>query len=230
MTIHDGQKPELKPIAFLHNDPERFDVIHAKVKELWLKFKPDHVEHYSIPLYSKEDASAAANQFFGNHYAKRYEELAAALISAAPADANAGGQQELWTYRRYGSEPEKGYTIIAKRPNATHGDDIAYLGDGDIAEKAAERICAAHNAALRPNAHTAPEVSADVVRDAERYRKLMWNVDHGFWGVCEHIVVDRLGATDPNWMDDKAMADVVIDNLPPVAAISRMRENGGEEK
>jgi len=39
-----------KPIAWQH-DVREVDVIHDKVKQLWLAVKPKHVEHYTIPLY-----------------------------------------------------------------------------------------------------------------------------------------------------------------------------------
>lgn len=39
------------PIAWMHNDPKRRDIIHEDVKQLWLKVRPQQVEHYTIPLY-----------------------------------------------------------------------------------------------------------------------------------------------------------------------------------
>lgn len=57
-----------------------------------------------------------------------------------------------WSYRRYGSEPDKGYTIIAKEHGATHGTPIAYLADGEVAGQAAQDICNAHNAAITAEA------------------------------------------------------------------------------
>lgn len=47
-----------------------------------------------------------------------------------------------WSYHRYGSEPMKGYTLLAG------GSPIAYLGDGEMAEKIVGEVCAAHNATL----------------------------------------------------------------------------------
>lgn len=44
----------IRPIAWLHDQPERYDVIHDEVKELWLRAKPKQVEHYTIPLYRRD--------------------------------------------------------------------------------------------------------------------------------------------------------------------------------
>jgi len=35
----------------MHDQPGRFEAIHAEAKELWLKAWPKQVEHYTIPLY-----------------------------------------------------------------------------------------------------------------------------------------------------------------------------------
>lgn len=49
-----------------------------------------------------------------------------------------------WTYRRYGSPPDKGYTITYA--DRLHNQEpIAFIGDSDIAQKAADAICDAHN-------------------------------------------------------------------------------------
>lgn len=73
----------------------------------------------------------------------------AAIRAALEAPAAASGAGTHWTYRRYGSEPQKGYNIVAlPHQGATHGEFIANLGDGDAAGKAAEALCEAHNAAL----------------------------------------------------------------------------------
>lgn len=54
-----------------------------------------------------------------------------------------------WAYRRYGSEPQKGYTIVSRAAGATHGGTpVAYLGDGELAGDAVQAICEAHNAAF----------------------------------------------------------------------------------
>lgn len=39
------------PIAWLHDQPGRYEVLHEKVKALWMKSYPKQVEHYTIPLY-----------------------------------------------------------------------------------------------------------------------------------------------------------------------------------
>lgn len=46
----------MKPIAWLHN-AGRYDVIHDEVKNLWLRTRPEHVEHYTIPLFREEGTS-----------------------------------------------------------------------------------------------------------------------------------------------------------------------------
>jgi hypothetical protein len=48
-------------------------------------------------------------------------------------------------------------------------------------------------------------------RDAERYRKLAALVSSGDWSVARTLIVDRLGATDNEYMDDKADMDKHID-------------------
>lgn len=57
-----AQGQEAEPVAWLHDDPARIDVIHAKVKAVLvgardnagylLRPQPDKSEHYSIPLYT----------------------------------------------------------------------------------------------------------------------------------------------------------------------------------
>ena len=42
---------EVRPVAWLHALPERYDVVHDEAKALWLKAWPKQVEHYTIPLY-----------------------------------------------------------------------------------------------------------------------------------------------------------------------------------
>ncbi len=56
-----------KPVAWLHDDPKRFDVIHAEVKELLQKagghlHRPlDKTERYTVPLYTRpQPASTVA--------------------------------------------------------------------------------------------------------------------------------------------------------------------------
>lgn len=39
------------PVAWLHDQPERYDVVHDEARALWLKAWPKQVEHYTIPLY-----------------------------------------------------------------------------------------------------------------------------------------------------------------------------------
>ena len=50
-----------EPVAWLHDDPQRYDVIHAEVKDLLVKFRDaagylhrplDKAAHYTIPLYT----------------------------------------------------------------------------------------------------------------------------------------------------------------------------------
>ena len=47
-------EPLVRPVAWLHEHPERFDVIHDEAKSLWLKARPAQVEHYTIPLYLRD--------------------------------------------------------------------------------------------------------------------------------------------------------------------------------
>lgn len=55
------------PVAWLHDDPKRFDVIHAEVKDLLVKSRDaagylhrplDKSEHYTIPLYAQPQEAA----------------------------------------------------------------------------------------------------------------------------------------------------------------------------
>jgi len=41
----------VRPVAWLHDQPERYDVVHDEARALWLKAWPKQVEHYTIPLY-----------------------------------------------------------------------------------------------------------------------------------------------------------------------------------
>ena len=87
-------------------------------------------------------------------------ELAAlASREASPAALT----DRIWKYRRYGSPSEKGYTIFAHKPGATHGEAVAFLGDSPEAADAVGRICEAHNAALAsPQVAPAPEPVAQI--------------------------------------------------------------------
>lgn len=42
----------VRPVAWLHDQQGRYDVVHDKAKALWLKAWPKQVEHYTIPLYA----------------------------------------------------------------------------------------------------------------------------------------------------------------------------------
>jgi hypothetical protein len=136
-----------------------------------------------------------------------------ALTGAAPADANVGG-----------------HTSGTANLLLDVGALLAgFVEDGTPIKRNEARTLLTRVRKARSTSPTAPEVSAPADKvDAERYRKLMREVNHGFWGVAEFIVVDRLGATDPHWMDDKAMADAAIDKLPSDAAIDRMRSESGK--
>lgn len=57
-----------EPVAWLHDDPQRYDVIHAEVKDLLVKFRDaagylhrplDKSAHYTIPLYTADQLAAA---------------------------------------------------------------------------------------------------------------------------------------------------------------------------
>ena len=39
------------PVAWLHDQEGRYDVVHDEAKQLWLKAWPKQVEHYTIPLF-----------------------------------------------------------------------------------------------------------------------------------------------------------------------------------
>jgi len=49
--IEDGQLSNDRPVAWLHEHPERCDVVHDEARALWLRARPKQVEHYTIPLY-----------------------------------------------------------------------------------------------------------------------------------------------------------------------------------
>ena len=63
----------VRPVAWLHDQPERYDVVHDEAKALWLRALPKQVEHYTIPLYrhserqplSTEDACALLKDALG---------------------------------------------------------------------------------------------------------------------------------------------------------------------
>ncbi len=46
-SVPEGQKP----VAWPHDQPGRYDVVHEEVKAFLLKAWPKQVEHYTIPLY-----------------------------------------------------------------------------------------------------------------------------------------------------------------------------------
>ena len=57
MTTPIAQGPvdvNVRPVAWMHDQPERYDVVHNEAKALWLKAWPKQVEHYTIPLYRHE--------------------------------------------------------------------------------------------------------------------------------------------------------------------------------
>lgn len=39
------------PIAWMHDQPGRLEVIHSEAKTLWLRHWPRQVEHYTVPLF-----------------------------------------------------------------------------------------------------------------------------------------------------------------------------------
>jgi len=41
----------VRPDAWMHDEPNRFEVIHDASKELWMKAFPKQVEHYTVPLF-----------------------------------------------------------------------------------------------------------------------------------------------------------------------------------
>lgn len=43
------------PVAWLHDQPNRYEVVHDEVKTLWLMAWPKQVEHYTIPLYRHQE-------------------------------------------------------------------------------------------------------------------------------------------------------------------------------
>lgn len=55
MTAPIAQGPvdvNVRPVAWLHDQQGRYDVVHDEVKALWLKAWPKQVEHYTIPRYA----------------------------------------------------------------------------------------------------------------------------------------------------------------------------------
>ena len=44
----------VRPVAWLHDLPDRYHVLHDEARALWLKACPKQVEHYTIPLYRHE--------------------------------------------------------------------------------------------------------------------------------------------------------------------------------
>jgi len=50
------------PVAWLHDQHERYDVVHDKAKALWLKAWPKQIEHYTIPLYDQSALDKAADE------------------------------------------------------------------------------------------------------------------------------------------------------------------------
>lgn len=69
----------VRPAAWMHDQPDRFDVIHAEAKALWLKAWPKQVEHYTIPLYrhqERQPLSKIAEEIFQAGAASRDVEIA----------------------------------------------------------------------------------------------------------------------------------------------------------
>lgn len=88
-------------------------------------------------------------------FAKTYEP-----VEAAPSQPQHGGLREArWRERWYGSEPEKGSSIVTERGNL-----IAYFGGDEQTHKIVRKVVAAHNAALASNS---PVVGEDAI-DWER--------------------------------------------------------------
>lgn len=51
--------------AFQHDAPGRYDICHAHIKSQWLEVKPQHVEHYTIPLILLADMLAEIDKMGG---------------------------------------------------------------------------------------------------------------------------------------------------------------------
>ncbi len=47
----------IRPIAWLHDQPERYDVIHDEVKELWLRAKPNRLSITQYPYIDENSAN-----------------------------------------------------------------------------------------------------------------------------------------------------------------------------
>ena len=78
-------------------------------------------------------------------------------IVALRERTSALGEAPIWSYRRYGSPPEKGYTIVAKQYGwEPYGVPIAYLGDSPEVAKAIHELCDAHNRAVAVTYKAAP--------------------------------------------------------------------------
>ena len=49
-----------RPVAWLHDEEGRYDVVHDEAKALWLQARPRQVERYTIPLYLHKPLSTDA--------------------------------------------------------------------------------------------------------------------------------------------------------------------------
>lgn len=69
-----------RPVAWLHNECGRYDVVHDEAKALWLKVSPMQVEHYTIPLYGHENREPISTDAACS--------LLKSLFGATPPDGN----------------------------------------------------------------------------------------------------------------------------------------------
>jgi hypothetical protein len=98
----------------------------------------------------------------------RLREIVASLGgTGALAAPVAQPERRVWSYRRYGSPPEKGYTIIEGSLGRLHGDTVAFLGDGPEAGEAAHALCVAHNAAFGPVVPLGTTIDLESLRKPE---------------------------------------------------------------
>ena len=97
----------VEPVAWMHDQGGRVDVIHEKVKELWLRMGqpkgfyrekvPCKVEHYTVPLYALTAVSAARVQAL---------EEAAKFFSENDSGIFWGSQAAMHIRELIGKEPE----------------------------------------------------------------------------------------------------------------------------
>lgn len=125
-----------RPIAWLHNDPDRIDVCHDEAKKVWMTVRPTHVEHYTIPLFRNDDIAAAV-KLLDEILSIGFEDAADTSDAFAREYWSALAQKKADIDSTRGAQQAVGYyvsTIIGAMQSRTRPQQMAAKSDEEIVD------------------------------------------------------------------------------------------------